>query len=100
MTLDQVLADSLAATTAAGGHTNPFGGNTSRTTSILQALIVYSGLQEIAQNQVDIAAIGDSLTTMITLLDTIKVALLAGQPVNLEPLISEMILLRDAIHRS
>ena len=71
MTLDQVLADSLAATTAAGGHPEPFKNDKSKTTQILQALIIYAGLSEVA----------------------------TATAVNLQSLINELTLLRDAIHR-
>lgn len=71
MTLDQVLADSLAATTAAGGHPEPFKNDRNRTTQVLQALIIYSGLLEVA----------------------------AATAENLQSLINELVLLRDAVHR-
>lgn len=72
MTLEQVLADSLAATTAAGGHPEPFKNDKSKTTQVLQALIVYAGLSEVA----------------------------AATAAHLQSLINELEMLRDAIHRS
>jgi histidine ammonia-lyase len=72
MTLNQVLADSLAATTAAGGHPEPFKNDKTKTTMIVQALIVYAGLSEIA----------------------------VATAANLQALINELMLIRDAIHRS
>lgn len=72
MTLEQVLADSLAATTAAGGHPEPFKNDKSKTTMVLQALIIYAGLSEVA----------------------------AATAENLQQLVNELVMLRDAIHRS
>jgi hypothetical protein len=71
MTLEQVLADSLAATTAAGGHPAPFSNDKNKTVMILQALIVYAGLLEAT----------------------------AVAAASLQELVNELVLLRDAIHR-
>ena len=72
MTLEQVLADSLAAVVAAGGHPAPFANDKNKTAMILQALIIYAGLSEVA----------------------------IATAANLQSLINELVLLRDAIYRS
>jgi hypothetical protein len=75
MTLDAVLADALAATTAAGGHPDPFQNNRDRTTQVIQALILYAGL----------AALLLSIAEANSTLDEIH---------------EELKLIRDAIHRA
>ena len=96
MDLDQVLADAVAATAAAGGHPEPFKNDKGRSTQIVQALVVYTGLHEIAQRLPDTAAIGAALDRIIVLLEEIKDG---GQPVDLGPLIAELEMIRNAIHR-
>jgi hypothetical protein len=82
MTLDQILADALAATTAAEGHPEPFKNDRNRTTEIIQALIIYSGLAELA---VTLTAANLNLAAMNS---------------NLVDLLAELELMRDAIHRA
>lgn len=93
MTLDQVLADAIAAAAAAGGHPEPFKNDKGRTTQIVQSLVVYTGLSEIAQNLPD-------LDEIISILETIQAALTAGDPVDLGPLIAMLDLIRLAIFKS
>ncbi len=83
----------------AGGRAGSLN-NSARTAQAIQAGVVYSGLKEIADRVADTTTIGASLTTVVDLLGDIKLQLTSGQPVNLDPLISELVLLRDAIHRS
>ena len=100
MTLDQVLTDAVAAAAAAGGHPEPFKNDKGRTTQIVQALVVYTGLSEIAQNLPDLAAIGAGIDEIIRILEAIRDALAGGQPVDLDPLIEQLELIRTAIYKS